>query len=96
MLTFAVDFKHRLIMEYKNNFDAYRKWFNKNFSFSLDGKFKGLSTALLLFGEHFIMLLAHKIYKLIRARGRYKHNRIFDCDKTTMRVSGHNVSLYLR
>lgn len=83
-------------MTYNKNFDEYRKWFNRNFTFCLDGKLKGLSTALRLYGEHFIMLLASKITKLLRGRGKYHHHKLFDSDKTTLRVSGHIVSLYLR
>lgn len=75
-------------MKYQGDFLSFRKWFNKMFSLSLDGKFKGLSTlALVVNFEQF----AYKLYKILS--GRYC--KLYG-DVLTLRVSGHTIKLYNR
>lgn len=68
-----------------NGFDAYRTWFNRMFSLSLDGKFVGL----LRLGKS-LDLFVHKLAKLL---SRPATMRPLD-EVITFRVSGHTVKLY--
>lgn len=71
-----------------NNFEDYRRWFNRHFSLSLDGKFKGLSTmSKVLNVERF----AYRLFKLLNG---YYRKPIGDI--IVMNLSGHNIKLYAR
>ena len=70
--------------ELLNNFDAFRTWFNKMFSLSLNGKFCGLLR--LKNWKHF----AYKFYKYLS--GRYRHV----CEIITFTSCGQHVKLYNR
>ena len=70
------------------NYDELRRWFNKNFSLSLDGKFKGLSTAASVLN---LDNLLYKLYKVLSGRYRKPVG-----DVLVFRVSGHSVKLYAR
>lgn len=73
---------------YYKDFNAYRKWFNKMFSLSLDGKFKGLSTlAKVLDVERF----AYRLYKILNGYYRKNVDEII-----CIRLSGHVIKLYNR
>lgn len=71
--------------ELLNNFDAFRLWFNRMFSLSLNGKFAGLLR--LKDWKHF----AYKLYKLLN--GYYRKPL---ADVITFRVNGDVVKLYNR
>lgn len=74
--------------DYKNmSFDAFRKWFNANFSLSYKGKFCGL----LRLGEH-LDLFVHKLFKCLV---RSKYQRPLG-DIIAFRIGGNNVKLYFR
>lgn len=70
------------------DFDSFRKWFNRMFSLSLDGKFKGLSTlSLCIDWKRF----AYRLYKLMNGYYRKPADDII-----CIRLSGHVVKLYNR
>lgn len=70
------------------NFNDYRCWFNRMFSLSLDGKFKGLSTlAKVVDVERF----AYRLYKILN--GYYRKP---SSDVICIRLSGHVIKLYNR
>lgn len=75
-----------------SNFDVYRRWFNQMFSLSFDGKFKGLSTLVRLYGEKFVEHLAYRLYKLLNCSRR--HAPVGDI--IVIRLSGHVIKLYNR
>lgn len=73
---------------YYKDFNSYRIWFNKMFSLSLDGKFKGLSTlAKVLDVERF----AYRLYKILNGYYRKNADEII-----CIRLSGHVIKLYNR
>lgn len=67
------------------NFEAFRRWFNKMFSLSLNGKFKGLGR--LKDWKRF----AYRLYKELN--GYYRRP---SSDIIVMRVSGQTIKLYYR
>ena len=67
------------------DFNAFRKWFNRMFSLSLNGKFKGL---LCLKNWK---LFAYRLFKELN--GRYRRP---SSDVIVMRVSGQLIKLYNR
>ena len=70
------------------DFNAFRKWFNRMFSLSLDGKFKGLcSLALVMDFDRF----AYRLYKILN--GYYRKP---SADVIVIRLSGHVVKLFNR
>ena len=74
--------------ELLSDYLAFRKWFNKMFSLSLDGKFKGLCTlAMVLDFDRF----AYRLYKLLNGYYRKPVSEVI-----TMRLSGHTIKLYNR
>lgn len=74
--------------ELLSNFYEFRKWFNKMFSLSLDGKFKGLCTlAAVMDFDRF----AYRLYKILS--GYYRKPA---SDVICIRLSGHVVKLYNR
>ena len=74
--------------ELLTDFESFRKWFNRTFSLSLDGKFKGLcSLSLLVDFDRF----AYRLYKLLN--GYYRRPV---SDVLSMRLSGHTIKLYSR
>lgn len=78
-------------MQYKE-FNTYRRWFNQMFSLSFDGKFKGLSTLVRLYGEKFVEHLAYKLYKLLNCSRR--HAPVPEI--IVMKLAGHSIKLYNR
>lgn len=68
-----------------NDFDAFRRWFNRMFSLSLNGKFKGLGR--LKDWKRF----AYRLYKELN--GYYRRP---SSDVIVMRVSGQIIKLYNR
>lgn len=68
-----------------NDFDAFRRWFNRLFSLSLNGKFKGLGC--LKDWKRF----AYRLYK--KLNGYYRRP---SSDLIVMRVSGQTIKLYNR
>lgn len=82
-----IDLNTFLIMKYEE-FTSYRKWFNKNFSLSFDGKFKGLSTIALLID---VERLAYRLFKILSGRYRKPVS-----DVICIRLSGHVIKLYAR
>lgn len=68
-----------------NDFDAFRRWFNRMFSLSLNGKFKGLGR--LKDWKRF----AYRLYKELN--GYYRRPSF---DVIVMRVSGQTIKLYNR
>ena len=68
-----------------NDFDLFRRWFNKMFSLSLNGKFVGLGR--LKSWSHF----AYKLYKLLN--GYYRKPL---SDIICFRVNGQTIKLYNR
>lgn len=75
-------------MKQNMDFLSFRKWFNKTFSLSLDGKFKGLCTLASVLNFD---LFYYRLYKILS--GRYRKN--FG-DVITMHISGHSIKLYNR
>lgn len=71
-----------------DSFDELRKWFNKNFSLSLNGKFKGLATAAKVIN---LDLLLYKLYKVLNGYYRKQFG-----DVLTFRLNGSIVKLYFR
>lgn len=71
--------------ELLNDFSAFRFWFNKRFSLSLDGKFAGLLR--LKDWKRF----AYRLSKILNGYYRKPFNGII-----TMRVSGQTIKLYDR
>lgn len=83
-----------LIMYNKMIFDDFRKWFNKNFTLSLNGKFKGISTLLRLFGEKYFQHFIFKMNKALLGRhGRYLREV---GDVLAFVVKGCKIKLYFR
>lgn len=74
-------------------FNSYRKWFNQLFSLSFDGKFKGLSTLLNLYGWRFI---EHLKFKLEKAMKHQVCGYLRYTETITLRISGHTLKLYNR
>lgn len=70
------------------NFNEFRKWFNRNFSLSFDGKFKGLSYLVSIVNPE---LFAYRLYKKLSGRFRCPLGDII-----SMRISGHSIKLYSR
>lgn len=68
-----------------NDFDAFRVWFNRRFSLSVNGKFKGL-----LFLKNW-KLFAYRLYKELN--GYYRRP---SSDVMCFRVSGQTIKLYDR
>lgn len=68
-----------------NDFDAFRRWFNRMFSLSLNGKFKGLGR--LKDWKRF----AYRLYKELN--GYYRRP---SSDVIVMRISGQTIKLYNR
>lgn len=77
----------------EKEFNEFRKRFNQMFSLSFDGKFKGLSTLLHLYGWRFIEHLRLKLKKAMHhsACGYLRY-----CEVITLRISGHTLKLYNR
>lgn len=72
-----------------SDFDTYRRWFNKFFSLSYNGKFVGL---LRLVERGIFDLFVYKLTKLLRDD---KHRRPLG-DIICMRIRGVNIKLYSR
>lgn len=68
-----------------NDFDSFRRWFNRMFSLSLNGKFKGLGRL------KDWKRLAYRLYKELN--GYYRRP---SSDVIVMRVSGQTIKLYNR
>lgn len=66
----------------------YKTWFNKNFSLSLDGKFKGLDCVSNL------PLFRHKLQRYLSG-SNFTYSRVLG-DSFVMRVSGQTCKLYFR
>lgn len=74
--------------ELLSNFYEFRKWFNRMFSLSFDGKFVGLCTmSLYVDFDRF----AYRLYKLLNGYYRKPVSDII-----VIRLSGHVVKLYNR
>lgn len=73
------------------DFDSYRRWFNKHFSLSYNGKFCGL---LRLREKGVFELFVHKLASLLRRFENKRHCSLGDI--ITMKVKGTAVKLYLR
>lgn len=77
--------------KFNNNFDEWRKWFNRNFSLQVNGKFKGLSTLLSLVGslyfERFTIKLASAYAKLVDG---------YRSKCSDLRIKLHGYSLVIR
>lgn len=71
--------------EMLNDFSAFRLWFNRSFSLSLNGKFKGIGS--LKDWKRF----AYRLYK--ETNGYYLRP---SSDVIVMRVSGQTIKLYSR
>ena len=71
--------------ELLNNYEAFRLWFNRMFSLSLNGKFKGIGN--LKDWKRF----AYRLYKELN--GYYLRP---SSDVIVMRVSGQTIKLYNR
>lgn len=71
------------------DFLEFRMWFNKRFSLSLNGKFKGL----LSLGSH-LDLFIHRFKKMFNSTARY--SRFMLNDVVVMRFSGLVIKLYNR
>lgn len=74
--------------ELLTDFVAFRRWFNRMFSLSLNGKFKGLSTLAKVINFD---LFAYRLYKLLSGRYRKPVS-----DVIVMHVSGNTIKLYNR
>ena len=74
--------------ELLNDFIAFRKWFNRMFSLSFDGKFKGLCT-LSMFVDFY--RFAYRLYKILNG---YYLKPVSDV--ICIRLSGHVIKLYNR
>lgn len=68
-----------------NDFIAFRKWFNRQFSLSLNGKFCGLGRL-----KNW-QLFAYRLYKELTGRFRRPVS-----DVIVMRISGQTIKLYNR
>ena len=79
-----------------SNFDSYRRWFNGLFSLSFDGKFKGLSTLLSVYGCRFVELLSYKLYKSMNPRTSHSHTMALFADVLCFHIQGHTIKLYSR
>lgn len=78
-------------MNYLNDFDKFRCWFNSNFSMSFNGKYKSLS---------WLVSQSQRLYDLFlrafaRIMNRSKHSKPLG-DIICFRVSGNIVKLYSR
>lgn len=74
-------------------FNSFRRWFNQQFSLSFDGKFKGLSTLLRLYGARFVEHLHYRLFKLLYRRSSHS------CpvsDVICISLAGHIIKLYNR
>ena len=67
----------------------FKTWFNKNFSLSFNGKFKGLDVI-----EN-LPLFKHKLNKVLTSTSRYGSRRRLE-DVITIKVSGNICKLYYR
>lgn len=79
-----------------SNFDAYRRWFNALYGLSFDGKFKGLSTLLSVYGFRLVELLSYKLYKSMYPRSSHSRTTALFDDVLQFRVCGHKIKLYPR
>lgn len=80
-------------MNGKFEFQSFRRWFNRRFSLSFAGKFKGLSTLVNLYGMRFVENLWYKLYKMFSRTASY--SRFYD-DCIVLRLGGHIIKLYNR
>lgn len=71
-----------------NNFDELRKWFNKNFALSLNGKFKGLATAAKVIN---LDMLIYRLMKWLDGRYRKPLSNVL-----VFHLQGSTVKLYMR
>lgn len=74
------------------NFDTFRRWFNQQFSLSFDGKFRGLGTLRVQFGDRFIINFIARIRKLM---SRSPRMRPLD-DIISFVCLSHRIKLYAR
>lgn len=81
-----------MFMNFDYEFCRFRRWFNCNFSLSFDGKFKGLSTLLNLYGSRFI---EHLYVKLRRCFRRCSFSRPL-ADILVFHINSHVLKLYSR
>lgn len=70
------------------SFNEYRRWFNKMFSLSLDGKFKGSSTLVLVVD---VERFAYRLYKILN--GYYCKP---SSDVICIKLSGHVIKFFNR
>lgn len=67
----------------------FKTWFNRTFSLSMDGKWKGLDEV------NNLPLFKNKLNKVLTSTSRYGSQRK-KADIIVMRVSGHTCKLYFR
>ena len=67
----------------------FKTWFNKNFSLSLDGKWKGLDNVINL------RLFEHKVNKVLTTSSRYGSRKRLQ-DSFSFMCSGQRCKLYYR
>lgn len=74
------------------DFYQFRKWFNKRFSLSFNGKFKSV-TFLAIESKHLYELFLHKLTRLFSKsfNGRYQPA---SSDVIVLRVCGNTIKLY--
>lgn len=74
------------------DFYQFRKWFNKRFSLSFNGKFKSI-TFLAIESKHLYELFVHKLTRLLSKpfNGRYQPA---SSDIIVLRVCGNTIKLY--
>ena len=71
--------------EFLTDFDLFRKWFNKTFSLSLNGKFVGLSRL------HNWQLFAYRLYKILNGYYRKSFS-----DVISIKLHNDSIKLYNR
>ena len=75
------------------NFDEFRRWFNRSFSLSVNGKFKGLSTLLSLVGERYLERFAIKLDNMLNA---LECGYLYGKSKMYMKLNGLVLCVRLR
>lgn len=81
------------MLETSFEYFSFRRWFNQRFSLSFDGKFKGLSTLVRLYGMRFVEHIFIKLSRMYRVK---YHSRIMFSDIVVLKIQGHTLKLYNR
>lgn len=73
--------------ELLSDFDLFRRWFNCNFSLSLNGKFRGVVATNW-------QLLAYRLYKYLN--GRFRFSIVAKSQVMSFHIGKDSVKLYMR